>query len=133
LPELAYLQVKSIIETWGKRCNGYLAVSNHTDVQQNTLHLRRRGPEDFHNIWQKIRAIVMMLDSLNNQPDAANSADFEWAFISGDDTYLFVESLRHMLDKIAENYDSSVPVILGQVLTGYNMLIIVELTTNIYT
>ena len=47
--------VKAIMDTWGKRCDGYLAASNSTNSTINTFRFARRGPEVFHNIWQKVR------------------------------------------------------------------------------
>jgi hypothetical protein len=48
-------QVRAVLDTWGKRCDGFVASSNVTDTEINAIAFPRRGPEEFHNIWQKVR------------------------------------------------------------------------------
>lgn len=176
------VQVQAILDTWGKRCDGYVASSNLTDPAVSAFNFPRRGPENFHNIWQKVRATLMAIevvtrrregaggDSIaaegeserwdterlkwvarrrgsshshgarsNNRSDTSSSGDtsckrcndgsharstvrseeFDWVFVSGDDTYVLVDSLRAFLAsetvRAAEAEDRRRPVFMGQV------------------
>ena len=128
-------QIKAILDTWGKRCDGYLASSNETDVSVSAYNMPRRGKEQFGNIWQKVRATLLAIDrhvadSINNNDIShINNTDtigkiydtgtnaFDWFFISGDDTYLLVDSLRAYLQtpEIVESGKGNTPLFLGQV------------------
>jgi hypothetical protein len=50
-------------------------------------------------------------------PTSVDGIDFEWVFVSGDDTYLYVDSLRRFLQSI--KVDRNVPVFIGQVPRRY--------------
>ena len=109
-------QVRAILDTWGKRCDGYFASSNASDETISALHVHRRGPESFNNIWQKIRATLIVADKYiigeNN-----SSSSFDWIFVSGDDTYVLVDSLRAYLESseiIHASAGGDRPLYLGQ-------------------
>lgn len=51
-------QLRAIAETWGPRCDGFMAASNQTDRSIGAVDLWHEGPEIYGNMWQKVRAMV---------------------------------------------------------------------------
>lgn len=82
-----FAQVAAILDTWGKRCDGYVASSNHTDLSINAVKFARRGDERFGNIWQKVRATLLALDAhllrLEEDPASHNSEVRLWCAMMG--------------------------------------------------
>lgn len=50
--------VRGITDTWGKRCDGFLAMSNVTDASVPAVNVVRDGEELYENLWQKVRSMV---------------------------------------------------------------------------
>lgn len=50
--------VRAITDTWGKRCDGFLAFSNVTDASVPAVNVVRDGKEVYENLWQKVRSMV---------------------------------------------------------------------------
>jgi hypothetical protein len=61
------------------------------------------GPEEYNNIWQKVRSIWKYAHS-------AYGRDFEWMFIGGDDLFVIPSNLRAYLHTIPTDE----PVFLGR-------------------
>lgn len=49
--------VRNIQQTWGRRCDGYLAMSDKTDPSVPSVDIKHKGPEAYNNMWQKVRSI----------------------------------------------------------------------------
>ena len=86
--------VKSIRETWGKRCDGFLAMSNVSDISLGTFAIGHSSPhfhEAYDRMWLKVQSIwravaTTFLDS------------YDYFLLGGDDMYVVVENLRLYLD-----------------------------------
>lgn len=44
--------VQNVRRTWGQKCDGYLAMSDVTDLELPSLDIRHEGPEAYENMWQ---------------------------------------------------------------------------------
>jgi hypothetical protein len=89
-------QTKSIRETWGRRCDGFLAASTETVHGDATVRLLHHGGHQgmYKGIWQKVRSMLGYI--YDNFLD-----DFDFYFLSGDDTYVIVENLKAFLGSSA--------------------------------
>jgi hypothetical protein len=47
----------SIADTWGRQCDGFFGASNFTDHSIGAIDLPHQGPEEYANMWQKIRTM----------------------------------------------------------------------------
>lgn len=83
--------LKSIAETWGKQCDGFLAASNETDPSVGSIDIVHKGKEEYANMWQKVR-------SMWNFTYRNYINDFDFFLIAGDDTYVAVENLKAYLN-----------------------------------
>jgi len=79
--------VKAIVNTWGKDCDGFFAASNVTDLSINTINLTHKGPEEYGNMWQKVRSMwAYAHDHFLN--------DYDYFHISGDDSVVVADNMR---------------------------------------
>eukprot|EP00752_Nemacystus_decipiens_P004620 g4217.t1 len=83
-------KVKAIKETWASHCDGFVAFSDAFDRELNTFKIKHEGPEEYHNMWQKSRAIWKYINFHYKN-------DFDWFVLGGDDLFLVVENLRKYL------------------------------------
>jgi glycoprotein-N-acetylgalactosamine 3-beta-galactosyltransferase len=68
-----------------------MVASNKTDVSINAVDIPHEGPEEYFNIWQKVRSIWDYV--YDNYYD-----DYDWFHIGGYDMLLIVENLRLYLE-----------------------------------
>jgi len=78
-------------ETWGSQCDGFIAASNATDHSIGSIDLVHQGPEEYRNMWQKIRS--MWAYAYDHFLD-----EYDFFHIAGDDVYMVIENLRSFLD-----------------------------------
>jgi hypothetical protein len=84
--------LQSIAETWGPRCDGFLATSNATDARLGAVDIVHRGPERYSNMWQKVRSTwAYVYDHYLN--------DYDWFHIGGDDMFVIPENLRYAMSR----------------------------------
>jgi glycoprotein-N-acetylgalactosamine 3-beta-galactosyltransferase len=50
-------KIPAIRETWGSKCDGFMVGSTKTDKALGTVNIPHEGPEEYDNIWQKVRAM----------------------------------------------------------------------------
>ena len=82
--------VKATRETWGKRCDGFVAYSTVTDDNISAIEILHEGDEHYQNMWQKSRSIWKYIH--------AHYADtFDYFLLGGDDMFYIVENLRDYL------------------------------------
>jgi hypothetical protein len=81
--------IKDIVDTWGWRCDGFLAASNKTDRSIGAVHLLHAGEETYNNMWQKTRSMVAFLYDYY--------LDYDYFLLCGDDTFIVLENLRNYL------------------------------------
>ncbi len=102
--------VQSIRETWGHRCDGFLAASDVADKSIDAVYIPHEGQEAYKNMWQKVRAMwtyvyVTYFD------------DYDWFHCGGDDMYVIVENLRLYLESeeiVNASNGGEKPLLLGQ-------------------
>jgi hypothetical protein len=78
-------------QTWAPKCDGFFAASNVTDPTFDAVNIVHNGPEQYKNMWQKVRSIWATLYELYYE-------DFDWFHLGGDDMWLLVENLRMYLE-----------------------------------
>ena len=105
--------VKSIRETWGKRCDGFLAMSNVSDISLGAFAIGHSSPhyrESYDRMWLKVQSIWRAI--------ATTFLDlYDYFLLGGDDMYVVVENLRLYLNSqhvqnISE--DGKKPIYLGR-------------------
>ncbi|KAL7520445.1 hypothetical protein ACHAWX_006249 [Stephanocyclus meneghinianus] len=84
-------RIPAIKETWGKKCDGFMVASTKTDVALGTVAIPHEGPEEYNNIWQKVRSMWSYI--YDNYYEK-----YDFFHIGGDDLYLIVENLRLYLE-----------------------------------
>lgn len=94
--------VRAVAETYGQRCDGFLAASNATDPQIGAFDLTHRGREDYGNMWQKVRAIWQYVH--DNYLE-----EYDFFHLGGDNMYVIAENLRYA----ASLMNRSVPIYMG--------------------
>eukprot|EP00602_Paraphysomonas_sp_CaronLab_P010170 CAMPEP_0185029956 /NCGR_PEP_ID=MMETSP1103-20130426/16613_1 /TAXON_ID=36769 /ORGANISM="Paraphysomonas bandaiensis, Strain Caron Lab Isolate" /LENGTH=249 /DNA_ID=CAMNT_0027564895 /DNA_START=818 /DNA_END=1567 /DNA_ORIENTATION=+ len=80
----------AVAETWGSRCNGFLAYSNSTDQSIPTVQVDFKTSESIINYWHK--KVAVYKDIHENY-----AAFFDYIFLGDDDTYLIVPNLLEFL------------------------------------
>ncbi|KAG7340753.1 Fringe-like protein [Nitzschia inconspicua] len=91
-------QTAAIRQTWGKRCDGFMAASTETNHDTATVHIPHQGPYQgqYKGIWQKVRSMVAYFHDNFIE-------DYDYLFLSGDDTYVIMENLKvFLLEKSKE-------------------------------
>jgi hypothetical protein len=78
-------------QTWAPKCDGFFAASNVTDPTFDAVNIVHNGPEQYNNMWQKVRSIWATLYELYYE-------DFDWFHLGGDDMWVLVENLRMYLE-----------------------------------
>jgi len=104
--------LQAIADTWGKRCDGFLAASNVTDHSVGAINLLHLGPEEYTNMWQKVRSMwSYAYDHYLEQ--------YDYFHICGDDVFLVVDNVRaylqsnqvkQLLDGHLDIFSKGVPV-----------------------
>jgi hypothetical protein len=88
--ENSHGNIRDIAETWGWRCDGFLAASTKTNRSIGAVDLPHEGPEEYGNMWQKTRSMVAFMYDYYLE-------DYDYFLLCGDDTYVIVENLRNYL------------------------------------
>ncbi|KAL3916477.1 MAG: hypothetical protein SGARI_007948, partial [Bacillariaceae sp.] len=83
-------RIRAIRETWAGGCDGFLAFSTRSDPRIPAISLPHDGPEEYNNMWQKVRSIWSFVGS--HYLD-----DFDFFFQGGDDLYVMPQNLRSYL------------------------------------
>ncbi|KAH8394100.1 hypothetical protein KR215_006819, partial [Drosophila sulfurigaster] len=77
-----------IQRTWGKRCNKIYFMTSQPDDELETIILTK--PDKYEVLWGKTKESFTYLYEHKRH-------EFDWFMKADDDTYVFVENLRHML------------------------------------
>jgi len=89
--ESGHKGIPNILETWGPKCDGFMVASNKTEVSIGAVNIPHEGPEEYNNIWQKVRSMWSYI--YDNYYEK-----YDWFHIGGDDLFLLVENLRYYLE-----------------------------------
>ncbi|CAB9500618.1 acetylgalactosamine 3-beta-galactosyltransferase 1 [Seminavis robusta] len=84
-------RIPAIRETWGPHCDGFMVGSTKTDKSLGTVEIPHEGPEEYNNIWQKVRSMWSYI--YDNYYEK-----YDWFHIGGDDLFLILENLRLYLE-----------------------------------
>jgi glycoprotein-N-acetylgalactosamine 3-beta-galactosyltransferase len=68
-----------------------MVASNRTDTALGTVNILHEGPEEYNNIWQKVRSMWSYIYDHYYEK-------YDWFHIGGDDLYLIVENFRYYLE-----------------------------------
>lgn len=82
--------VETIVHTWGRKCDGFLAISDVNDASIGAIALPHDGPESYDNMWQKTRSILKYAH--DHYVD-----DFDFFHVCGDDVYMVMQNMRDYL------------------------------------
>ena len=104
----AHKRVQAISETWGPRCDGFMAASNVTDLSIGAVDLLHEGPEMYNNMWLKVRSMFQYV--YDNYLE-----EFDFFHIGGDDHYVIPENLRYTVSTGSWQgpWDDTQPLFLG--------------------
>ncbi|OQV18827.1 putative Glycoprotein-N-acetylgalactosamine 3-beta-galactosyltransferase 1 [Hypsibius exemplaris] len=83
----------AIMETWGKRCDGFALVSTKRRNGWRTVTVPRT--ESRKILWPKVQALIRY--------SYKHLHDYDWFLKADDDTYVIVENLRHFLSNQSTN------------------------------
>ncbi|KAL3924605.1 MAG: hypothetical protein SGILL_000947 [Bacillariaceae sp.] len=78
--------------TWGRRCDGIMFASTETRHDAATINLPHYGGFMglYRGVWQKVRSMIgYIYDNFLE--------DYDYFFLSGDDTYVIIENLKSFL------------------------------------
>jgi hypothetical protein len=109
--EKKHAHVRAIAETWGWRCDGFFAASTQTiedptNAGYGAVDLPHEGLERYQNMWRKTRSIWAYIYDYF-------LSDFDYFYLSGDDTHVMVENLRRLLDDLPKPQAQEQPLYLG--------------------
>jgi len=89
-------KIEAVGESWGWRCDGFLAASNSTNDTIGAVNLTHLGPEKYKNMWQKTRSIFAYIHDHYLE-------DYDFFWLGGDDAFMIVENLRFYLWNLTES------------------------------
>ncbi|KAL7525044.1 hypothetical protein ACHAWF_001179 [Thalassiosira exigua] len=87
----AHGNLRAQAQIWERRCDGFIGASNRTDHSIGAIDLPHLGPEEYGNMWQKVRTVWVY--AYRHYLDG-----FDWFHIVGDDVYVAVDNLQAYLD-----------------------------------
>ena len=87
-------RIRGIRDTWAGGCDGFLAFSTKSDPRLPAISIPHKGPEDYKNMWQKVRSIWRFVGT--HYID-----QFDWFHIRGDDMFLLPHNLKTYLTSLA--------------------------------
>ena len=87
-------RVQAVLETWGKRCDGFMVASSFSNQSVGTIDLLHLGkPGSYDSMWQKVRSMLAYM--YEHYLD-----DYDFFHVSGDDVFLIVENLKAYLSSM---------------------------------
>jgi glycoprotein-N-acetylgalactosamine 3-beta-galactosyltransferase len=90
--------IRAIRETWASGCDGFLAFSTRSDPRIPAISLPHDGPEDYNNMWQKVRSIWRFVGT-------HYAGDFDFFLMGGDDLFVLPQNLRNYLRSFSPDDD----------------------------
>jgi glycoprotein-N-acetylgalactosamine 3-beta-galactosyltransferase len=84
--------IRAIRETWAPYCDGFLVFSTANDPRIPAISLPHDGPEQWHNMWQKIRSILKFVGT--HYLDK-----FDFFYQGGDDMFVIPQNLKRYLQE----------------------------------
>ena len=92
-------RTEASINTWARRCDGFLAASTVTDAARGLVNLPHYGsyPGHYYGIWQKVRSMMTYIYE-------HYGSEYDYFHFNGDDTYVVVENLKAFLHEKRPRY-----------------------------
>lgn len=87
-------RIQAMRDTWAGGCDGFLAFSTESDPRLPAISLVHDGPEEYSNMWQKVRSIWRFVGE--HYLD-----DYDWFFIGGDDLFVMPHNLKTYLASLS--------------------------------
>eukprot|EP01082_Thalassiosira_pseudonana_P001289 g1573.t1 g1573 contig10:2367169-2368815(-) len=88
-------RIRAMRDTWAGGCDGFLAFSTESDPRLPAISLEHDGPEEYNNMWQKIRSIWKFVGTHYLE-------DYDWFFIGGDDLFVLPHNLKTYLASLTQ-------------------------------
>jgi glycoprotein-N-acetylgalactosamine 3-beta-galactosyltransferase len=88
--------VRAMRETWAPYCDGFLVFSTASDARIPAISIPHDGPEDYNNMWQKIRSILKFVGT--HYLD-----DFDFFYQGGDDLFVIPQNLKRYLQQLMDH------------------------------
>ena len=101
--------IQAIIETYGSQCDGFIAFSNVTDLAVGAISIPHEGPEEYGNMWMKVRSIWQFVY------DQRYVNKYDLFHIGGDDMYVIPNNIKRLVagvDTVSVSYKTQ-PLYLG--------------------
>ena len=83
-------RIEAVADSWGWKCDGFLAASTLTNETIGAVDLPHVGEEMYDNMWQKTRSIIGYI--YDNYMD-----DYDFFWLGGDDYFMIVENVVNYL------------------------------------
>lgn len=100
-------KAQAVLDTWGKRCNKLVFISSEKEENFDVITVNVTE-EDHRYLWGKTKQGIQQIYELYGN-------DFDWFLKADDDTWIFMENLRHFLF----SYLPSFPIYFGCKLKPY--------------
>lgn len=97
-------RVRAAAETYGQRCDGFMAASNLTDRSIGAVDIPHEGPEDYDNMWNKVKSIWAYVHDHFIE-------DYDFFHIGGDNMFVVAENLRYAVSTM--NVPEYEPIYVG--------------------
>lgn len=105
-PKNHLTKAAAVKDTWGKRCNKLVFISTSPDENLDILLVN--VTEDRRHLWGKtMKGLQQIYEQFGNE--------YDWFLKADDDTYVFMENLRHFLYA----YSPEMPIYFGCKLKPY--------------
>jgi hypothetical protein len=107
-------KVAEVADTWGWKCDGFFAASTKTERDIGAVDLLHKGPEEYDNLWQKVRSMVAFMYDYYLD-------DYDYFLLADDDTFIIMENLHNYLLSLesATGGRDSRPLYIGSPFSGH--------------
>ena len=106
--------ISDILHTWGKKCDGFIAFSNLTNLSLSTYAISPTPDwqESYNNMWKKTIFILNIITKIFLYK-------YDYFIMGGDDMFIIIENLKiilnsHYLDRLP--FFETKPVFIGKIL-----------------
>lgn len=98
--------IPAVRQTWGSKCDGFVVLSDKTDLSIGAIGIPHEGQEDYANRWQIVQgAWTFIYDNYYQS--------YDWFFLAQPDSFFLIENLRYYLEseeiRVAEKGGRSSP------------------------
>jgi glycoprotein-N-acetylgalactosamine 3-beta-galactosyltransferase len=115
------LRVKTVQDTWGKRCNHLLVASDQDEPLINSVAMS--AASTYENLWNKLNETLHYIWDTYCATNTTSGTQYDWIFKVDDDTYVVMQNLRTFLNsaEVQVKHRNGEPLIYGR-LFGWPLL-----------